>query len=375
MNIIIRKIAIVTCSFIIAYNVLMASKFLFIWQTANVININLIEEKQGAYINEALLYSNHRRQDTLTAPKSIIDKSSKLSFLDYKLNQRGKVNVYYYVDICHDYDNYALLWNTLFPRFPNHSRIFKNIADDKMINYGGDSRRFVAFLTPEDGYWYSFQLNCIMGCELIITNSNEFQKDEVFDKFLLRFGIYKKDILNSINNLKKDPKEIVRKESKPVFLQGFQSYLIDVTHVSPHFGMVQVKWRKIGEKHYYEIHQDYLSSLYPDESVDIDLPNIKYMDDNENTVTLKNIPRNSFHKFPTIQSLGTSFLKNCNYVPDYLQGKLDASGWMSYIKTDKLFPSDKFIDHHHDKGTYDLFLPVDKGNKIPMLYIEKVLGR
>ena len=76
-----------------------------------------------------------RQKDQIERDGKDIETRRTSSFLNGKENKRGSINVYYYLDICSDYDNYNMLWNTLFPRFPGQAKLFSNFDDLYPVSY------------------------------------------------------------------------------------------------------------------------------------------------------------------------------------------------------------------------------------------------
>lgn len=274
------------------------------------------------------------------------------SFISSSENIEGHLNVYYYEDICADNDNFALLWNNLFPNYPGRAKLFTIFEDEKLL-LSGQSRRFLGFIVPKKTDLYRFRLVARLGAEMILIEDSTFLKDKVYDKFLLRFAINKSKILNEIDP--KLPEKPFVAESHAVKLKAGKKYLVDITHVVPMYGFLKLKWRAEMEEQFKTIPASEIFSVYAQPDVNKPLPNIKYITDiSPNTKHLHEDAKNS-RNIPVLAH--SSKLKQCNYKPDYLSDKIEPGFGTWYIKIDKLFPRDRLIlDHNPDAKPYELFM-------------------
>lgn len=289
------------------------------------------------------------------------------SFLNQTENLQGRLNVYYYEDICADYDNYALLWNNLFPNYPDRAKLFTKFEDEKLL-LNGQSRRFVGFITPNKTDWYSFQLSARLGVEMILIDDDEFKKNKLYNNFVLRFGVYKPQIVKEMDP--KLPEKPFISDSHTVKLFQGRKYLVDITHVVPVYGLLTLKWKTAKQKTYKSIPSSQVFSLYARPKVAYKLPNIKYIKDTtRNTKLLLENPK-IFVNIPVLKS--PSRLKECDYKPDYVPEKVQTGFGTWYIKVDNIFPHDPLVvDQNKEAKSYALFMDGEKALDVATRYVKE----
>ena len=311
---------------------------------------------------------------TTTTEKTVI---SEESFLDVAKNAKGKINVYRYVDICHDYDNYATKWNTLFPLFPATAGVRPNFLDETPLLEGGFSRRMIGFLHPEKSDWYSFLAEGRMGCEVRLIEGSFFPKNAIYNNFLLSFSIQKDQILKEDD--KKEPYKAFKEHSKSAFLHKDKSYMIDVLHAVPAYGFLNLKWKTKDEREYTKIPNRMLTALYSKPSVTDKLPNITYnMEYTSRTEYMQQDRRIFFYQTQTIDLTNSTSvpatLEECDYTASYIPDKFPPDHGVAYVQVDKVYPVNLLIKHHIKGGVYDLFMNNEDAQKVADKVMD-LLGR
>ena len=288
------------------------------------------------------------------------------------MNVRGKINVYYYIDICHDYDNYATKWNTLFPRFPATAALMSNFYDESLITNGKISRRMIGLLQPDISDWYSFKIESRMGCELRIIESDSYPIDNVYDNFLLYLTLQKEEILREDD--KKQPYKAFTVQSQNIFLDKNKIYMLDVLHAIPLYGFLNLKWKNKRSSEFKRIPDRFLSALYADPKVTDRLPNVTYnLEYTSKTEYMQQDRRIFFYQTPTIK-IKKDILQECDYKPGYIPKSFPADHGVAYVKLDKLFPVNQLIRHHFKGGSYPLNMEKEQANKI-LQKVMSLLGR
>lgn len=294
------------------------------------------------------------------------------SFINSTLNVKGKINVYTYIDICHDYDNYATKWNTLFPQFPATASLMSNFYDKSTIMNGKISRRIIGLLQPDKSDWYSFKIESRMGCELRIIESDQYPKDNVYNNFLLYLALQKEQILHE-DDKKQSFKAFVKK-SQNVFLHKDKIYMLDVLHAIPLSGFLNLKWKKKSSSEYKQIPDRLLSALYAEPTVTDRLPNVTYnIEYTSRTKYMQQDRRIFFYQTPTV-TLKKDFLKACDYKPTYIPNNFPPDHGVAYVNLDKLFPENLLIKHHFIGGSYPLNIEKERAHKI-IQRVMNLLGR
>ena len=291
------------------------------------------------------------------------------SFINPIRNVKGKINVYYYTDVCHYCDNFATKWNTLFPRFPARAGLLPNFYDEQPILNGKISRRMIGLLQPDDSDWYSFLIESRMGCEVRLVESNTYQTNDVYDNFLLDFALQKEQILQEDD--KREPYKPFKVQSQSVFLHKSKTYMLDVLHAVPLYGFLKLKWKKKNATEYNKIPDQLLSALYAEPEVTDRLPNITYDIEYTSRTEYKEQDRRIFfYRTPTVALENGQTLRECDYTAGYIPKYFPPDHGVAYVKVDRLFPENILVKHHFEGGSYPLYMEKERAHKV----VEKVMS-
>ena len=332
MNVIVGKI--ISLIFLIVWNVwvLLTQKYgqdisseedIFVDRFNEFLGQENQDEKQTRNVHHRLVQQN-----------SIEGSMGRNSFLDSKELKHGFINVYYYIDICHNHDNYATKWNVLFPDFPAQAELQQNFYDDKIVTSDRVSRRMIGFVQPDITENYSFRIESRTGCEVRIIESPDFGKERNYDTYLLYFGLYKGQI--QAEKMGNNPEKVYTVTSYEISLEKGKIYLIDIIHALPSKGFLRLKWKSRTEEHYRRIDRSLLTALYSKPKVTDILPKIKYdVIITEKSELLAKDRRLLFHQLPTIEQKP---VKECEYRASYIPDRFPPDHGVAYVQVDKVYP-------------------------------------
>jgi len=382
MNVIIAKLFFLFASLLVVLNIFsifhqnikIDKHEEFIDNFQNFIKIKRLHQTNFVVDSSERNVDTHMRQIEAVSKgvQKNVERIKISSFVNSKENKRGSINVYYYVDICPDYDSYAVLWNTLFPKFPGVAKLFPNFDDANPI-LEGQARRMVGFIHPMQSDWYQFKIESRMGCELRLIASDGFEKDEIYDRFILHFGLYKEQIVKE--DEKQKPYKPFIAQSKQVYLETGKVYLLDLIHVIPFYGFLHLKWRRKGQQEFTKIPSELLSTIYSAPKVTDILPNILYGGKTftEKSKLLSNDRRNLFHRLPTVTA-SEKGVKHCDYRASYVPESVVPDHGVAYVQVDKVYPPNILIKHHNKNGYYDLYIDKETVFRVAKKFME-ILGR
>ncbi|XP_066932285.1 uncharacterized protein [Clytia hemisphaerica] len=364
MNIIFGKIISMILTFLIIWNV---------WILMTQKDDQKKPSEKDIFIDrfdEFLAQQDHDKKNIMNGRQGKLDSRvgsiGKNTFLDSTHLKRGYINVYYYIDICHNYDNYATKWNILFPEFPAKAELQENFYDERIVNSERVSRRMIAFLQPDLTENYSFRIESQTGCEVRIIEGPYFGKERHYDTFMLQFGLYKGQLQAEKNTNK--PGKVYTVTSHEILLQKGKKYLIDVLHALPGKGFLRLKWKCKKEEHYMKIDPSLLTTLYSKPKVTDILPNVKYdVRVTEKSELLAKDRRLMFHQ---LQNIEQKMVKECEYWASYIPDRFPPDHGVAYVVVDKVYPKDVLIEHHDPRGYYDLYID----EKTAMKVAKKFMG-
>lgn len=307
------------------------------------------ENKHKIYLPTTTILSrlppHSTKKKTITKKPYITNKdNSDRPKISNKIS--GKVNVFLYDNICFDLDPKNMFWNALFPSHPANASMMSSLKDETLIAIS-TARRITGFISPIQTDYYEFEISSRSGCEfMLIENYNQIYGVSI-DKFLLRFGLHKDEIIRDDSKLK--PLELFKKRSnKTVLLTQGRKYLFDLTHAVQIYGRFEIKWKTIKEEHFHSIPSKVLSPLEILPNVNPQLPNIQYLETSRQTQLLQTNTKNYF--YIRIQLNENLTMEECDYTPSYIPDKVAEGHGVGYVRLDLLYPRDEMIETHIPGG-------------------------
>lgn len=307
------------------------------------------ENKHKIYLPTTTILSRlppHSTKEKTITKKPYITNKDNSDRLKISNKISGKVNVFLYDNICFDLDPKNMFWNALFPSHPANASMMSSLKDETLIAIS-TARRITGFISPIQTDYYEFEISSRSGCEfMLIENYNQIYGVSI-DKFLLRFGLHKDEIIRDDSKLK--PLELFKKRSnKTVLLTQGRKYLFDLTHAVQIYGRFEIKWKTIKEEHFHSIPSKVLSPLEILPNVNPRLPNIQYLETSRQTQLLQTNTKNYF--YIRIQLNENLTMEECDYTPSYIPDKVAEGHGVGYVRLDLLYPRDEMIETHIPGG-------------------------
>ena len=276
----------------------------------------------------------HSRGKSSTEDKMIHKSASGRSAV-WKDNKKGKVNVYLWEAVCPSPENDKVLhWHPLFPKYPTYSYLLENLDDPDWI-IKKVARRIIGYLHPKITGHYEFQINSRDDMELFLYNGQWFEGQTA----IIKMGIYAADRAEQDKII--GQYDLFSKTSDSVFLEKGKKYAIEIFHGIINFGRMNVRWKLQNGKNDFEIiNSSYISSLYSNQTLNVDMPVPKFAPINKLDKYFRKDPRIRFHEyFPFSGDEISNNLPSCDYEPSYIIKETIKPDWgITYVYEDLIYP-------------------------------------